>query len=226
MKRALIPAPLLLLLACQQPGPAVPRPYAAAEEGLTLVFINPSLPQDQQAAQRLQVRVDKVVDREDGATAVFKSFTVGLQRPFLATFVLNRGGSGLLSPDGKSEQMILPEGFPARVASWDQGGARYRVLGRGAWLKGAKVLPSDRPSEGVWVEARSERGATTRTLYVQGLGEVETDELQAGGGWTTVNLLTQYGFTDLPVTLPSGPPAEPKPAAPARKRAAKPAAKL
>ena len=221
MKRALIPASLLLLAACRQPGPAVPRPYAAAEEGLTLVYINPSLPQDQQAAQRLQVRVDKVVDRDDGATAVFKTFTVGVQPPFQATFVLKQGGVALLSPDGKSELPLLPEGFPGRVSSWSRAGVHLRVIGRGAWMLGAKVLPTDRPSEGVWVEARPDRGAVARTLYLPGLGEVQTDERQPDGRWITVNLLTQYGFTDLPMAERAEQPV----AKPAAKRPAKPKSK-
>lgn len=217
MKRALFPATLLLLTACQQPGPAVQRPYASAEEGLTLVYINPSLPQDQQAAQRLQVRVDKVLDREDGAQVVFKSFTVGVQLPFQSTFVLKNAGVGLLSPDGKSELPLLPEGFPDRTASWARAGAQFRILGRGAWTSGAKVLPADRDSDGVWVEARTASGNLSRSLYLPAFGEVQTDERQADGSWRTVNLLTQYGFTDLPMTPPADKAAE----APAKKHAAK-----
>jgi hypothetical protein len=217
VKRALIPAALLLLMACQQPGPAVPRLYAAAEEGLTLVYINPSLPQDQQTAQRLQVRVDKVLDREDGAQVVFKSFTVGVQLPFQSKFALKNAGVGLLSPDGKSELLLLPEGFPDRTASWTRAGVQFHILGRGAWTTAAKVLPSDRDSEGVWVEARTGSGAVSRSLYLPAFGEVQTDERQPDGRWLTVNLLTQYGFTDLPMTPPADDPAD----APAKKRAAK-----
>ena len=217
MKRLLAPASLLLLAGCQQPGPAVPRPYAAAEEGLTLVYINPSLPQDQQAAQRLQVRVDKVLDREDGATVVAKSFTVGVQLPFQSRFALKDGGVGLLSPDGKSEMPLLPAGFPDSPETWARPGAQCHILGRGAWTMGAKVLPADRVAEGVWVEVRTEDGALSRTLYLPGLGEVQTDERQADGRWVTVNLLTQFGFTDLPMTPPSDKPAD----KPAKKRAAK-----
>lgn len=212
MKRALIPALLLLLTACQQPGPAVPRPYAAAEEGLTLIYINPSLPKDAQAAQRLQVRVDKVVDREDGAQVVSKSFTVGVQRPFQATFVVNRGGVALLNPDGKSETPVLPEGFPGRVSSWSRAGVLFHIISRGAWLSGAKVLPPDRPSDGVWVEARPDHGIVARTLYLPGLGEVQTDERQPDGRWATVNLLTQYGFTEPPMTERAEQPPAKRPA--------------
>ena len=221
MKRVLIPATLLFLTACQQPGPAVPRPYAAGEEGLTLVYINPSLPQDQQAAQRLQVRVDKVLDREDGAQVVFKSFTVGVQPPFQSKFVLKGGGVGLLSPDGKSELLLLPEGFPGSTASWTRAGVQFHILGRGGWASAAKVLPSDRGSDGVWVEARTASGNLSRSLYLPAFGEVQTDERQPDGRWLTVNLLTQYGFTDLPTAPPAEQPAE----APAKKRAAKPKAK-
>lgn len=217
MKRFLIPASLLLLAGCQQPGPDVPRPYAAAEEGLTLAYINPSLPQDQQAAQRLQVRVDKVMDRADGAQVAFKSFTVGVHPPFQSTFVVKDGGVGLLSPDGKSELLLLPEGFPDKTASWSRAGVQFRILGRGAWLMGAKVLPADRNADGVWVEARTGQGAVSRSLYLPAFGEVQTDERQADGRWVTVNLLTQYGFTDLPAAPQGDQPVEP----PAKKRATK-----
>ena len=216
MKRALIPASLLLLAGCQEPKPQTPRPYAAAEEGLTLVYINPSLPKDQQDAKRLQVRVDKVVERSDGALAVFKTFTVGLEKPVQAILILKDGGLGLLSPDGKNEAPMLPAGFPDATGSWSLGSAAYRVLGRGAWVRGEGVLPDDRRSDGVWVEMHA--GAkTARTLYLPGIGEVQTDELRPDGSWTTVNLLTQYGFSDIPSAPPMQGVEEPPPQKPAKR---------
>ncbi|HEU4951938.1 MAG TPA: hypothetical protein VFT46_08285, partial [Holophagaceae bacterium] len=157
-RHALLPATLLLgLAACRQPGPQIPRPYTAAEEGLTLVYLNPSLPGAEQAARRLQVRVDKVVDREDGALVIFKSFTVGTQPPFQATFVVKGDGVGLLSADGRTETAILPAGFPDGPQTWTRGDVAYRILGRAAWSGAASVLPEDRRAEGgvgTWVEAR------------------------------------------------------------------------
>jgi hypothetical protein len=50
---------------------------------------------------------------------------------------------------------------------------------------------------GVWVEASRKEGAKRRTLYLQGLGEVETLEWR-GGEWVAVNRLVGRGFTDLP----------------------------
>lgn len=215
MKRALVPAALLLLAGCQQPGPALQRPYAAEEEGLTLIYINPSLPQEEQAAKRLQVRVDKALERGDGALVVTKTFTLGVEKPFQATFVLKDGGVAMQAPDGKSEMPFLPAGFPDKAASWTSAGAQFRVLGCGSWTGGAKVLPADRPAEGVWVECRPDPGPATRTLYLPGLGEVQTDERQADGSWSTVNLLTQYGFTESPIAPRDEAPA---PAKPAKKR--------
>ncbi len=214
MRRALLPiAALLLLAGCQQPGPAVARSFAPEEEGLTLVYINPSLPQDQQQAERLQVRVEKETDDGKGGRVVTKAFTAGVQLPFRTDTLLKDGGVALLSPDGKGQIALLPEGFPDKVASWSSPAGSFRVLGRGAWVAGAKVLPADRADEGVWVEARSASGAVTRTLYLPGLGEVQTDARQADGRWQTVNLLTQYGFTDAPFT-----PKEEKPEPVAKKR--------
>ncbi|MBS1766845.1 MAG: hypothetical protein JST05_05500 [Acidobacteria bacterium] len=215
MKRALVPAALLLLAGCQQPGPAVQRPYAAVEEGLTLVYINPSLPQDEQAAKRLQVRVDKVLEREDGSKLVTKTFSLGVGKPFESTFILKGGGVALAGPDGKSQTPFLPAGFPDQAAAWTTGSSQFRVLGRGAWAASAKVLPSDRSNEGVWVECRSALGPATRTLYLPALGEVQTDERRPDGSWATVNLLTQFGFTESPVTQREDAPA---PAKPAKKR--------
>jgi hypothetical protein len=215
VKRALFPAALLLLAGCRQPGPAVPRPYAAEEEGLTLIYINPSLPPAEQAAKRLQVRVAKALEREDGAMVVTKTFTLGLEEPFQTTFILKDGGVAMQGPNGRGELPFLPAGFPETAASWTSAGAQFRVLGRGAWTGGAKVLPADRPAEGVWVECRPSSGPVTRTLYLPGLGEVQSDERQADGVWATVNLLTQYGFTESPITPREEAPA---PAKPAKKR--------
>lgn len=217
-RRALLPASLLLVLAaCRQPAPAgADRPYTSAEEGLTLVYLNPSLPPDQQQAKRLQVRVDQVIPREDGAQVVLKSFTVGITPPFRAIFVSKDGGVGLLSPDGRTETPVLPSGFPEGPQAWTRGGVRYRILGRGAWADAGRVLPATRPAEGIWVEADPDHGSVTRTLYLPGLGEVQSEERSADGRWVTVNLLTQYGFTDLPASVvpelqaPSEAPAKPE----------------
>lgn len=224
MKRTLVPAAALLLLAgCQQPGPAVGRAYAPEEEGLTLVYINPSLPQDQQQAQRLQVRVEKVVEDAKGGVVVTKAFTAGVQLPLRLDTVLKDGGVALIGPDGKNQLTLLPEGFPNRTESWSTPAGSYRVIGRGAWVGGAKVLPADRPAEGVWVENRSASGAVARSLYLPGLGEAQTDVRQADGRWQTVNLLIQYGFTDAPFTPKEEAPAKPEPKN--RKRTKAPKAK-
>lgn len=218
MKRALVPASLILLSACRQPGPQIQRPCAAAQEGLTLVHINPSLPSDQQAAKRLQIRVDRVASGADGALIVTQSFTEGLAQPTTATIVIRQGGASRVSADGKTETALLPPGFPDAAASWTSPAGTSRVIGRGAWVQGAKVLPPDLLSEGVWVECRPEQGPVARSLYLPGLGEVQTDERQSDGRWVTVDLLTQYGFTDLPPALVQAPAPETKPAAKRAKR--------
>lgn len=201
MKRALFPVAALLLLAgCQQPGPAVQRPYAPDEEGLTLAYMDPSLPQDQQQDRRLQVRVEKVLDDGNGGLIVTKSYTTGMRVPLRLETRLSHGSVALLTTEPKGQATLLPEGFPESVSTWSTPRATYRIVGRGAWTMGAKVLPADRSTEGVWVEARAVTGEVWRTLYLPGLGEVQSDALLPNGQWQVVNLLTQYGFTDPPVT--------------------------
>ena len=198
--RSLLPvAALLSACACMpQPGHQV---YGPREEGLTLAYEDPSLPQPQQSQERLQVRVAKASFPSAGTGTVLLDYT-SLRGSLTLALRHQAGGIALLGPDGKDLAQLLPEGFP-RVASWQARGTSFQVIGRGAW-DGAAMLPSTSPSVGVWVEARPASGVTRRTLYLPDLGEVESLELRQGV-WIPVNRLVARGFTDLPAAKPSSP---------------------
>ncbi|HJW08054.1 MAG TPA: hypothetical protein VJ483_00370 [Holophagaceae bacterium] len=176
------------------------------DAGLTLVFIDPELSPAEQAEQRLQVRVDHVNLLEDGSTIVHKELTRGLERPFSTAVRVARGGVSLVNDQGKLESQLLPEGFPDSVSSWDIHGTHFFVVGRAAW-NGPAILPRDSDPVGIWVEARPAHGLRSRSLYLKGLGEVETLEERPGGAWVCVNLLQQRGYLDVPAQAPTPAPA-------------------
>ena len=196
LRRILPTAALVLLAACR--GPARPQqlPYGPVEEGLTLAYEDPTLPQPQRSQQRLQVRVARARLDDSGNGFVQLTYTT-LQGAMNLLVQHQGGGIALMGADGKPVAQLLPQGFP-RTATWQDHGATFRVLGRGTW-DGARLLPDTRNPVGIWVEMRPERGPLRRTLYLHGLGEVETQELQ-GTVWVTVNRLVSLGFTDLPLS--------------------------
>jgi len=183
---------LLLTLACQPP--AAPQVYCPWEEGLTLTFEDPSLPQPQRGTHRLQVRVAKaaVAPGPPGLIQVDLSSLQG-QQPI--TLRQQGGGVSLVTDQGQMLSVILPAGFPA-TATWTDRGIEFRVVGRATW-DGASLLPATADPVGIWVEARPLQGPRRRTLYLPNLGEVETQEERAGA-WVTVHRLVACGFTSLP----------------------------
>ena len=184
-------AALLRVLACQPRQAAV---YAPWEEGLTLAYENPTLPQPARSAGRLQVRVARSPVAPGGPAAIQLDLT-STQGRTSVNLLCRAGGVSLVAPDGQSQTRLLPEGFPAGD-TWTERGITFRVVGRGAW-QGARLLPPGTDPVGVWVEATPAHGPRHRTLYLPDLGEVESLEERAAG-WTTVNLLVARGFTDLP----------------------------
>lgn len=200
--RAALALPLLLGLACQpRPSEANLQPYAQVDEGLTLVFTDPSSPDGDKPESRLQVRVDKALKVPDGALLVTKSMGRGLNPPSRGMVLVKDGGVSFVNPGRPAEnQVLLPAGFPDRTTSWtDAQKTRYRVLGRAAW-GGASILAPGTDAVGVWVEAEPQMGPRSRQFYLRGLGEVESLEERPGGGWICVNRLAQYGYTDLPTS--------------------------
>lgn len=194
-RRILPIAALVLLTACQYP-PAQPTAYGPSEEGLTLAFEDPSLPQPQRSQQRLQIRVAKTRLQEDGSGLVAADYT-SQQGSLRLLLQHQHGGINLVTPDGKTMAVLLPAGFPQTLA-WQDRGITFRVLGRGTW-DGARILPDTRSPVGVWVEASTEAGPIRRTLYLPGLGEVESLE-RNGSAWIPTNRLVALGFTDLPIS--------------------------
>ena len=183
---------LFLALACE------PRPAAAVygpwEEGLTLAYEDPSQPQPERSANRLQLRVGRSPLTPGAPQTV--QLDLASTRGQMSLLVRHQdGGVALVGEDGRLLSQTLPAGFPG-VDAWTERGTTFRVLGRGAW-NGASILPATATAVGVWVEARSASGPRRRTLYLPNLGEVESQEERAGG-WLTVNRLVAYGFTDIP----------------------------
>lgn len=188
----LMPAVLLLALACQ-PRAAAPV-YGPWEEGLTLVFEDPSQPQPQRSADRLQVRVARSTMQPGAPTLV--QLDLANTRGHMSLLLRHQdGGIALVGEDGRVLALTLPSGFPA-VPEWTDRGTEFRVVGRAAW-EGAAILPATSDPIGVWVEARPEHGLRRRTLYLPNLGEVESRE-ERDGTWVIVNRLVARGFTDLP----------------------------
>ncbi len=188
----LAPGALLLSLACQ-PRPAAPI-YGPWEEGLTLVFENPSLPQPQRSEDRLQLRVARS-PLTPGAPKVVQ-LDLASTRGHMSLLARHQdGGVAIVGEDGRELALVLPAGFPAQGA-WAGPGIECRVIGRAAWT-GASILPATSDPVGVWIEARLAQGLRRRTLYLPDLGEVEAQE-ERDGGWITVNRLVARGFMDLP----------------------------
>jgi len=190
----LAPATLLLGLACQ-PRPAAPV-YGAWEEGFTMTFEDPSLPQPQRAEGRIQVRVTRsaIAPGAPQLVQLDMTSTRGSKTLFLKH---QDGGIALIGEDAKVLATLLPAHFPEATA-WVDHGTEFRVLGRARW-EGAGILPATSDPIGVWVEASAPLGPRRRTLYLPNLGEVEAQE-ERGGAWITVNRLVAQGGTDLPST--------------------------
>jgi hypothetical protein len=190
----LVPTILLAGLACQ-PRPAAPVIYGPWEEGLTLIYEDPSQPKSRQSEDRRQVRVAHSTLNSGSPNLIQLDLTsIRSQVGVLARY--QDGGIDLVEENGQVIAQILPPHFP-NTGSWVDHGVEYRVLGRAAW-EGAALLPPGTDPTGVWVEARTSHGYHRRTLYLPNLGEVESREERAGA-WVVVNRLVARGFTDLPV---------------------------
>jgi hypothetical protein len=192
LKRVLGAVLVLLAAGCDHLVSQGPRPvYAPWEEGLTLVYLDPSRPE----TMRQQVRISKSELTPQGRVVVKTTSSLGGESE--ATY---RYQDGLVvqQVDAQLELRILPEGFPDRVSRWEDRGTLSFVVGRARVdLPGVKLPDPD--VAGVWVETvpPATGGLRRRTLYVPDFGEVETRDW-TNGQWITVNRLISQGFTPGP----------------------------
>ncbi len=197
MRRLAIFAVLLASsLACERTDPN--ELFAPAEAGLTMAYGNPSLPESRRDQERLQVRIAKV-EQEDKKLLVTKTFTT-LEGQMDVLFAYENGGVSLMRDPKTTALVVLPPHFP-NVRAWEERGRRYRVQGRAAMPETGLRLPDTMNRVGVWVvsESLDGKGPRRRSFFLPRLGEIETQEFQAGK-WVTVNRLFSFGFEDLPIT--------------------------
>lgn len=197
MRRLLAPAALLLLLpGCRLKRMEAPPVYAPWEEGRTLGFEDPSLPDvGARRASRYQLRVAQGLMDPTRAGLVKLSQSTLAQEPYTYTLRLEAGGVELLGEDGQTAAWVLPKGFPEAQAGWrdSKRGLTFTVLGPAAWDNPAGVKGVTDPI-GIWVEAVGP-ALRRRTLFLRGLGEVET-QIWRDGNWIPVNRLVDMGFLD------------------------------
>lgn len=197
MKTWLGAAALLLLVGCDgaiRPRPASTPIFAPWEEGLTLIYESPELPDAQRFERRLQVKVLRSKDAGKGREVEVSYATFqGEMKLQLA----HRGGGSFLELQGLPELPILPQGFPDQVSTWTLRETTYQVIGRASVVGMGLRLPQGHPTDGVWVEARTPDGTRRHTLYLPDLGEVESRVL-VDGRWKVVNRLVSRGFSETP----------------------------
>lgn len=200
MKPFRLPFALALLAAALaagcRPEPGRAETYEAWEAGRILIFENPSSqPRGTEIAGRLQKQVLRSVD-SGGVRRVETAYT-GLQGQQTLQLVLKDGGTALQDGQGRSI-ILLPEGFPDRVAAWQSPAYRMRVLGRARWGHERPRLASTQSAEGVWVEGEPLQGGTRiRIFYLPDFGEVEKLEWR-DGQWVATNLLVGHSFQEIP----------------------------
>ena len=194
----LLSAALLATLACDRTlSQARKTVYAPTEEGLTLIYEDPTLPEATRTQARLQLRVAASKETPQGRRVSITYTTLKGQNTF---DFLNRNGSWEILEGNTPLFRMLPEGFPDRVGRWTEktGGMTFHVIGRGRLPDAGLKLPEDYDRTGVWVELESLHGPRRRIFFLPGIGEVENQVLQ-DGRWLVQNRLVSRGFTDPPV---------------------------
>lgn len=174
--------------------------YVPWEEGLTLVYEDPTLPPKERFDARLQRRVSssKVGPEGRRVTITYSSLKSNQTFDFLT-----RNGSWVILEGNTPLMQMLPEGFPESTSRWEDRTTRatFTVLGRGALQDPELQLPDDFDRTGVWVEMDFPSGAKNRIFFLPGIGEAEGFVLK-DGQWIQVNRLVSRGFTDPPVGSP------------------------
>ena len=197
MRRLLVPLALLSVLpACRLKRMEAPAVFAPWEEGRTLGYEDPSLPTPEaQRASRFQIRVAQGLMDPTRAGLVKLTQTTFQSEPYTYTLRLEDRGVELLGEDGKSVAWILPKGFSEATAPWSdpKRGLSFRVIGPGTWENPAQVKGIT-DLVGLWMEVEGP-AEKRRTLFLRGLGEVET-RVWRGDRWVAVNRLVDMGFLD------------------------------
>lgn len=202
---------VLLLTACQ---PKARHIYAPHEAGLTLIFENPSLPENKRAEERIQTRVDSCKESPEGTLIQLR--VSSLKGEYLEHWrIQGHGQSGkdgvaekspkpgaliyLLGDPAKGETRafeVLPGGFPDSVQAWQSGDLHFRFLGRAkADFPALKLAPG--ADMGLWVEVESPQKQRQRLFFLPNVGEVQR-QIFKDGNWVDVNRLVSRGFTDGP----------------------------
>lgn len=187
---------LVLSLACDRAENTPKEIFAPAQAGQILAYENPTLPQPQRRAERLQIRITKT-ELVGASLMVTKTFTT-LQGQMEALFSYNNGGVRLMKDPTNPALVMLPPSFP-NVRTWTDRNREYRVEGRAMMPEMDLPLPSTLDRLGIWVasESMDGQGPKLRTFYLPNLGEIETQAFQ-NGKWVSVNRLVEYGFEDAP----------------------------
>jgi hypothetical protein len=171
--------------------------YVPWEEGLTLIYEDPTLPQEARFSQRLQRRVSASKETPQGRRVTITYSTLKSNNAF---DFLNKDGSWVMMQGDTALLTMLPEGFPDRTDHWGSKtlGMTFRILGRATLETANMKLPDDFDRVGIWVEMTPRSGPKLRVFYLPGIGEAE-DLVQKNGQWVMVNQLVSRGFTDAPV---------------------------
>ncbi|HWQ08738.1 MAG TPA: hypothetical protein VN436_06520 [Holophaga sp.] len=175
--------------------------YVPSEEGLTLIYEDPTLPPAARAEARLQMRVSTVKETPQGRRVTLVYTTLKGQNSF--EFLSKDGGWALVEGNTLLFR-LLPEGFPDRTDHWVEkaGGMAFHVIGRGRLQNADLQLPEDYDREGIWVELEPQAGPKRRIFFLPGIGEAESQVLR-DGRWVPLNRLVSRGFTDPPAVPPA-----------------------
>lgn len=195
-------AMLLVSVACDRTLHRVRKTvYVPWEEGLTLIYEDPTLPPSERFGQRLQRRVAASRETPEGRRV---TITYSSLRSNQAFEFLHKDGGWQMMNGGAALFRMLPEGFPDRVTQWEDSarGISFRMIGRATLQNPALKLPEDFDRVGIWVEMEGQSGPKRRIFFLPGIGEAESLVLQ-DGRWVMVNQLVSCGFTDAPSLSPA-----------------------
>jgi len=197
LRAPFLPILLLVSMACDRS--LVERRktlFVPWEEGLTLVYEDPTLPDGVRFQERFQRRISASRPTPAGRRVTIVYTTLKSNNTF--DFLSREGGWAMVEGDTPLFK-VLPEGFPDKVDRWEDKarGMTFQLLGRATLQNPDLKLPDDFERTGLWVEMQTRDGARKRIFFLPDIGEAESRILQ-NGRWVAVNRLVSRGFTDLP----------------------------